>query len=353
MPREYGKAWFSMFTDDHFTAQPNIDKFLYMTLLGQPSLNYAGVTPINFKRWRKAIREGDRTPSELEAKAALIRLERNEYVFTDDDTGEVLVRSFMRRDEVHKMPNVMLSALRAAAQVESPKLARVLAAELARIEVPVINGVSDGTKRLRLNLERAHRDAVAHLGTLSESAVEPYLEPFSEDFPEGLPEPFSEGYREGFSRPGETEPLTEGFPEGFGEGSVVVEVEVESLGTADRKLGGRAGAHSRTREAGTQPPSPNCPQHPEGTTDPCGACGQARKAHTAWETEQRRQAARAASTEAHRQAEIRAQDIYACSMCDDEGYLDGRPCGHDPTQAEVNARGIERARAALAKASGE
>ncbi len=48
MPREYGKAWFSMFTDDHFTAQPNLDKFLYMTLLGQPSLNYAGVTPINF-----------------------------------------------------------------------------------------------------------------------------------------------------------------------------------------------------------------------------------------------------------------------------------------------------------------
>ncbi|MFF2049941.1 hypothetical protein ACFVUR_19265, partial [Stenotrophomonas bentonitica] len=100
MAREYGKAWFAMFTDDHFTAQPNVDKFLYMTLLGQPSLNYAGVTPINLKRWRKAIREGDRVPSEPEIKMALIRLERNEYVFTDDETGEVLVRSFMRRDEV-------------------------------------------------------------------------------------------------------------------------------------------------------------------------------------------------------------------------------------------------------------
>ncbi|MBM4575964.1 hypothetical protein GS415_09750 [Rhodococcus hoagii] len=59
-------------------------------------------------------------------KAALIRLERNDYVFSDDETGEVLVRSFMRRDEVFKQPNVMLSSLRAAAQVESRKLARVL-----------------------------------------------------------------------------------------------------------------------------------------------------------------------------------------------------------------------------------
>ncbi|MBP2208184.1 hypothetical protein JOJ86_005910 [Rhodococcus percolatus] len=356
MPREYGKAWFSMFTDDHFTSQLNIDKFLYMTLLGQPSLNYAGVTPINFKRWRKAIREGDRMPSELEAKAALIRLERNDYVFTDDDTGEVLVRSFMRRDEVHKMPNVMLSALRAAAQVESPKLARVLAAELTRVDLPVINGVSDGTKRLRLNLERAHRDAVAHLGTLAESAVEPFSEPFSEDFPEGLPEPFSEDFpeglpepfSEGFSRPGETEPFTEGFPEGFGEGSVVVEVEVEvaKSPTADGYVGGRVRARPSTR---TEPPPAHCSKHPEGTDAPCRACGDARQARTAWDAEQKRLTARAQSDEVRQRAEDRAQAIADCDICDEDGYDRLTLCDHDPDTAERAKRGIALIRETLPK----
>ncbi|WP_368681027.1 hypothetical protein R1X32_42685 [Rhodococcus opacus] len=338
MPREYGKAWFSMFTDEHFTSQLNIDKFLYMTLLGQPSLNYAGVTPINFKRWRKAIREGDRMPSELEAKAALIRLERNDYVFTDDDTGEVLVRSFMRRDEVHKMPNVMLSALRAAAQVESPKLARVLAAELTRVALPAINGVSEGTKRLRLNLERAHRDAVAHLGTLSESAVEPFPEPFSEDFPEGLPEPFSEG----FSRPGETEPFTEGFPEG----SVVVEVEVAKSPNADGYVGGRVRARPATR---TEPPPAHCSKHPEGADAPCRPCGDARQAQTAWDAEQKRLTARAQSDEVRQRAEDRAQAIADCDICDEDGYDRLTLCDHDPDTAERAKRGIALIRETLPK----
>ncbi|MFE5699957.1 hypothetical protein [Rhodococcus koreensis] len=346
MPREYGKAWFSMFTDEHFTAQLNIDKFLYMTLLGQPSLNYAGVTPINFKRWRKAIREGDRMPSELEAKAALIRLERNDYVFTDDDTGEVLVRSFMRRDEVHKMPNVMLSALRAAAQVESPKLARVLAAELTRVEMPAINGVSEGTKRLRLNLDRAQRDAVAHLGTLSEAAVEPFPEPFSEDFPEGLPEPFPEGFSEGFSRPWETEPFTEGFPEGFGEGSVVVEVEVAKSPTADGYVGGRVRARPATR---TEPPPAHCSKHPEGTDAPCRLCGDARRARNAWDAEQKHLTARAQSDEAWQRAEDRAQAIADCDICDEDGYDRLTLCDHDPDTAERAKRGIALIRESLPK----
>lgn len=334
MPREYGKAWFSMFTDDHFTSQLNIDKFLYMTLLGQPSLNYAGVTPINFKRWRKAIREGDRMPTELEAKAALVRLERNDYVFTDDDTGEVLVRSFMRRDEVNKMPNVMLSALRAAAQVESPKLARVLAAELARVTLPAINGVSDGTKRLRLNLERAHRDAVAHLDSLSESASEPFPEPFSEDFPEG------------FSRPGEIEPFPEGFWEGFSEGSVVVEVEVAKSPTADGYVGGPRFERPSTR---TEPPPTHCSKHPEGTDAPCRACGDARRARTAWDAEQKRATAQAYSDEIRQRAEDRARAVDECDICDDDGYDRLTLCDHDPGTAERARRGIALVRQSLPK----
>lgn len=344
MPREYGKAWFSMFTDEHFTAQPNIDKFLYMTLLGQPSLNYAGVTPINLKRWRKAIREGDRLPTDLETKAALIRLERNDYVFTDDDTGEVLVRSFMRRDEVGKQPNVLVSGLRAAAQLESPKLAAVLRAELARLALPTVNGESQKAAQLRKELPRLFDEAVAHLESLSEGLSKPFADPFAEDFPEG--------FGEGFPRPGETEPLPKPFAEGLSKPPVVVEVEVATPPTADGCVGGRVRTHAHVREDAV-PPSPHCPQHPEGTTAPCRACGDARAARKNWDAEQNRLAAIARSTEAQERAEQKRREIAACGLCDDDGYNGTAPCDHDPDRADRIKRGIALARAATRPARPE
>lgn len=364
MARQYGKAWFSMFTDDHFTAQPNVDKFLYMTLLGQPSLNYAGVTPINLKRWRKAIREGNRIPTEAEIKASLIRLERNGYVFTDDDTGEVLVRSFMRRDEINKQPNVILSALRAVAQVESPKLGHVLQREIARIEMPVVNGESGKATKLRVDLDEAQKDATTHLDALAKGSEEPFPEPFVEDFPEGLSEalsePFPEPFGQPFSRPGEIEPFRQPFGEGLSKPPVVVEVEVAPLRTADKNLGetrvreesagrdwnvkctscgGRiwtGGADGRPHLSGLchqcraakEPPTPYCDQHPDGTDAPCHACGAARKARADWESELDRAAKAAVSTDNRQRAALRAQAIAECDLCDEDGYDGRRPCDH-------------------------
>ncbi|MGW6376268.1 hypothetical protein ACWFRB_09415 [Rhodococcus sp. NPDC055112] len=340
MPREYGKAWFSMFTDDHFTTQPNVDKFLYMTLLGQPSLNYAGVTPINLKRWRKAIREGDAMPTELEAKAALVRLERNDYVFTDDDTGEVLIRSFMRRDEVDKQPNVLVSGLRAAAQLESPKLAAVLRSELARLTLPTVNGESLKAVRLRKDLPRLFGEAVAHLETLSEGLSKPFAEPFAEDFPEG--------FEEGLPRPGEMEPLPKPFAKGLSKPPVVVEVEVAGSPSRGGYVGGtREHAHEPAREASA--PSPRCPKHPDGTDAPCRACGDARTAREAWDTEQARHRVETARAEREQQAALVRRQIEACDLCDADGYLGTQVCNHNPAQAEINRRGAALARAALTK----
>lgn len=48
-------------------------------------------------------------------------------------------------------------------------------------------------------------------------------------------------------------------------------------------------------------------------------------------------------------ATARLAAIDACAMCDHDGYRDGAVCGHNPNQAEINARGIAACRAALAK----
>jgi len=215
MPREYGKVWFSIFTDEHFTAQPAVDKLLYIALIAQPSLNYAGVQPINMRRLRKAMRDGDSLPTERELELSLLRMERLGYVYTDEDTGEILVRSFMRRDEIDKQPNILKSALRALSQIESSKLAHVMRGELARLSTPPVK-----SEKLRDEIDRLRTAAVARLEGLSEGIAEPF------------PEPFTEGLAEPLPRPGETEGLAEPLAEGLPEGLVVVEVEVVKSPTA-------------------------------------------------------------------------------------------------------------------------
>jgi hypothetical protein len=59
---------------------------------------------------------------------------------------------------------------------------------------------------------------------------------------------------------------------------------------------------------------PNCPRHPNGTSEACGACADARRAH---------QAAQADQLEAERERRRwRQAAIDACPDCDDKGLLD-------------------------------
>lgn len=220
MPREYAKNWFSMWSDEDFCNQPVFDKLFYNMLCGQRGVNNAGVLAINFTRWRKALRDGERIPSERDLKAALRRMERRRYVFSDEDAGEVLIRAHVRRDELEKQPNVLLSALRLIEVFDSRKFARVMLGELERITVPTINSEKDSARRLQANLIGAFDAAQTHLRTLSEGLSEPFPEPFREDFPE----------------PSQNKTPREGLPEGLSEPPVVVEVEVVNSPSTDQEI---------------------------------------------------------------------------------------------------------------------
>jgi hypothetical protein len=62
-------------------------------------------------------------------------------------------------------------------------------------------------------------------------------------------------------------------------------------------------------------PTPNCSKHPNGTDDPCGGCGDAKRRLTRW-NEQR------AEAKAH-EAKARKAAIAACGLCDDNGLTHG------------------------------
>lgn len=68
--------------------------------------------------------------------------------------------------------------------------------------------------------------------------------------------------------------------------------------------------------------------------------------------QQQREAALRLSTEARERAELRAQAITECGMCDDDGYDRGLPCDHDPDREERARRGLAAVRAKLPKPKG-
>jgi hypothetical protein len=100
-----------------------------MLLVSQSNLDYAGLLPLTVNRWAKKAK--DTTPEQVQAW--LDELDDALYVVMDDDTAELLIRTFIRNDEVWKQPNVMVSAARCAVAAGSRRIRRHLATEAARM----------------------------------------------------------------------------------------------------------------------------------------------------------------------------------------------------------------------------
>lgn len=83
-----------------------------------------------------------------------------------------------------------------------------------------------------------------------------------------------------------------------------------------------------SKRASDETPSLNCSDHPNGTERPCHPCGEARRRHREWESAQKRALSERRSSEARAAAQLRAQAINACSVCDDDGYVGSALCGH-------------------------
>jgi hypothetical protein len=268
------------------------------------------------------MRDGDTLPTVEQLRAALDRMEDRGFVYTDEDTGEVLIRSRIRRDELDKQPTVFLAALRLLAVIDSPKFAAIMSVELDRMVNPEVKGDSDFAKKLRQNLNEASTAARAHLKALGGGYEIP------SPIPNSRPSP--EGYTGGYSRPAETGPSpipnTEGSPIPSGSGSVSV--------STSPTVGGQVGG-AQAREPDSDPePSEFCAKHqPHG--DPsanCGPCGGYRKLHASW---LKRQPDRATA-----QAEARRKVRENCTRCqgtstyeDSDGHV--RTCDHATESAHA------------------
>ncbi|MFI9463827.1 hypothetical protein [Streptomyces xiamenensis] len=136
MARGHARIASTIWEDADFLALTTDQQHLYLFLLGQPNLSHAGVLPLTYRRWaRKASGLAAR---DLEDRMGALHTAR--FVVADEDTEEVLIRTFVRNDGVWKQPRMMGAMVAAAAEIESRALRAALLVEVLRIDLGQLSG---------------------------------------------------------------------------------------------------------------------------------------------------------------------------------------------------------------------
>lgn len=140
--RTYGKIFVRIWLDEDFRALPVAAQHLYLHLVSSPTLTPCGT--VDFIPDRLVPLAADLTTSKIVKAAA--RLEADRFVVIDRRTSELLIRSFIRHDEVLKNPNITVSMARAHALISSATLRAAVVAELARLhrQDPLASGWDGG-----------------------------------------------------------------------------------------------------------------------------------------------------------------------------------------------------------------
>lgn len=194
MPRTHGRIMASIWGDPDFLALEAGPQRLYLFLLSQPDLSHAGLVPMRVRRWAKKVA----LATDCTIRADLGDLADARFIVADEDTEEVLIRTFVRNDGVYKQPKVMIRLRDDAKQIESPALRAVFRAELDRLPLD----------ELSVNPTGVHGD-----GPSTRESVETVVNALREDFADAIGYP-SEGVSDtprvrggGFPQPPTPSPL--------------------------------------------------------------------------------------------------------------------------------------------------
>lgn len=119
-----------MWSDDDWRALPVGAQHLYMQILTHSTLNYAGVA--DWRPGRLAALTAGRTAADVETDAQPLR--DSWFIYTDPDTEEVLVRSFLRHDGVIKHPRLHVSMANDWACIASSDIRSFVSFELSKLQ---------------------------------------------------------------------------------------------------------------------------------------------------------------------------------------------------------------------------
>ena len=126
--REYAQLKLSIWNDRDFTSLTVDAQLVYIMAMSHPTTNLAGV--LDYAPTKFARLAGGFTVKRI--TAAVDELKRARFVVTDDETGEMLVRSAIRASGAWKKPTTAASIANSVTNTFSDELRSVLADELRR-----------------------------------------------------------------------------------------------------------------------------------------------------------------------------------------------------------------------------
>jgi hypothetical protein len=126
--RPFAKVYKSIWRDEEFTHLTGSAQRLYVLLISQPNITLAGMLPLQPNKWSRLA--ADSTPAAV--REAIGALDELCFTVTDDDTEELLVRTYMRTAVLdnRKPWTTQKGVIRYCLQAESPLIRATLADQL-------------------------------------------------------------------------------------------------------------------------------------------------------------------------------------------------------------------------------
>lgn len=129
MARDHARVNVTIWGDPDFRALPAPAQHLYLTLWTAPQLSYCGVH--EWRPGRLAARSTGYDAAAIKEIGAC--LTARHFLVIDENTEECLIRSWMRFDGLMKQPRLVISCIKAYADVESAVIRKVLVHEMKKI----------------------------------------------------------------------------------------------------------------------------------------------------------------------------------------------------------------------------
>ena len=227
MARSEARIFNSIWRDRDFLALPPGAQRLYFFLLSQDDLEYCGVMPLRVPRW--APKAGGLTIHDVEQELKALACSPPMFVLPDHDTGELMIRSLMRRDGIWKQPNLLKLARVSAASVESVVILMAMLRELRRL--PLDETPSAQVKTLVAEFIQDLEQATAY--PTAYPSPDPTANPADEGPPDPGQDPTAKDYARAQGLGGTLIPTVSPDPLSPGPGPQ------EPLSARDRKLGTR------------------------------------------------------------------------------------------------------------------
>lgn len=130
MARDRATIFTAIWSDADWKALTSDEQRLYMLLMTHPSLSYAGVA--DWRPGRLAKMCSDMTADKVEALGASLQSKR--FIYADEESEEVLIRSYIRHDGVLNHPKLAISFANAYTAVASSNIQKIIVHELTRLQ---------------------------------------------------------------------------------------------------------------------------------------------------------------------------------------------------------------------------